>query len=126
MDLLLIMDFSKLDNDGDHASNRTDMEQFKQNNLDRLLSIFINYMYYCDNPTPIDKIYHYTKEEFPDYSEDELGKIIVASSLFSVFEDRFYSISAHDTVRDLLSAKSTVTHNQRPITLRKIRSCPAY
>ena len=83
----------------------TDMGQFKQNDLDRLLSIFINYMYHCDNPTPIDKIYHYTKEEFPDYSEDELGKIIVASSLFSVFEDRFYSISAHDTVRDLLCAK---------------------
>ena len=59
----------------------TDMGQFKQNDLDRLLSIFINYTYHCDNPTPIDKIYHYTKEEFPDYSEDELGKIIVASRL---------------------------------------------
>lgn len=83
----------------------TDMNQFNQSELDRLLSIFFNYMYHSDKPTPIDRIYQHTKKVFPQYIEDDLAKIIVASRQFSVSKDAFYSISAHDTVRDLLCAQ---------------------
>ena len=82
-----------------------DMEEFNQSTLDRLLSIFINFMYHSNNPKPIDLIHQYTEIVFPGYSEDKLAKILVASRQFSVSKDSFYSISAHDTIKDLLCAQ---------------------